>query len=102
MKGYLIFEIEITDAEAWAAYQAMARPIMAASGGQFLASDPAVTPLEGGWAPKSLSIVEFPSVAAAQSFYHSPDYQKTVPARQAASIGRGVLVTGLPPPGDAA
>lgn len=94
MPGYLIFEIEITDPDLWADYQRIAGPVLAASGGRFLASDPAPEPLEGGWAPRSLSIVEFPSVEAARAFYHSPDYRATIPLRQRASAGRGVLVSG--------
>jgi uncharacterized protein (DUF1330 family) len=93
--GYMIFEIEITDAEAWDDYRRVAGPLMAAAGGRFLANDLAPTPLEGGWAPPSLSIVEFPSFETARDFYASPAYQETVAMRQRASRGRGLLVAGL-------
>lgn len=99
MPGYMIFEIEITDPEAWAEYRKVAGPIMAASGGRFLANTTEVVPLEGGWAPATLSIVEFASVERAQEFYNSADYQRTIPLRQRASRGRGVLVTGMPSEG---
>lgn len=98
MAGYLIFEIEITDPQAWEEYRRMAGPVMAAGGGRFLASDPAVIALEGGWSPPSLSIVEFPSVDAARRFYRSPAYRETIPLRQRASRGRGVLVAGIDEP----
>lgn len=91
----MIFEIEVTDAALWAEYQRLAAPVMAGSGGRFLAFDPNVTPLEGNWHPKSLSIVEFPNREMAQAFYDSPEYQSLIPARQAASRGKGVLITGL-------
>jgi uncharacterized protein (DUF1330 family) len=97
MPGYLVFEIEITDQEAWAHYRRVAGPVMAAGGGRFLANDSQVTPLEGGWSPASLSIVEFPSVEAARIFYDSDAYRQTVPLRSKASRGRGVLVAGLAP-----
>lgn len=95
MPGYLVFEIEITDQEAWAEYRRIAGPVMAAGGGRFLANDSDVAPLEGGWNPPSLSIVEFPSVEAARRFYESDAYQRTIPLRSKASRGRGVLVAGI-------
>jgi uncharacterized protein (DUF1330 family) len=91
----MIFEIEITDQAAWDEYRRVAGPIMAAGGGRFLANDTDVTPLEGGWSPPSLSIVEFPSVEAARSFYQSDAYQQTIPLRRKASRARGVLVAGI-------
>lgn len=94
MRGYLVFDIEITDADAWAEYRRVAGPIMAASGGKFLMSSEIIEPLEGGWTPASLSVVEFPSFEAARDFYHSADYQRTVALRQRASRGKGVLVGG--------
>lgn len=92
MAGYMIFEIEITDPDLWAEYQRVAGPIMAGSGGRFLASDPMPLRLEGDWQPKSLSIVEFPSFEAAETFYNSPAYQATIPLRQRAAKGHGVLI----------
>ena len=92
----MIFEIEITDPQAWDDYRRVAGPIMAASGGRFLANTTEIVPLEGGWTPATISIVEFPSVQAAHDFYRSADYQRTIPLRQKASRGRGVLVSGMP------
>lgn len=95
MPGYMIFEIEITDPAAWDEYRRVAGPIMAASGGRFLVNTSDALPLEGGWTPPTLSIVEFPSFEAARDFYNSADYQRTVPLRQRASRGRGVLARSL-------
>ncbi len=94
MAGYLVFDVEITDQEAWQVYRATAEPVMAASGGTFLVQSADIEPLEGGWTPASLSVVEFPSAEAARTFYRSPEYQALIPLREAAAISRGVLVTG--------
>ena len=51
---------------------------MASSGGRFLANSADPTPLEGGWVPPNLSVVEFPSYEAAYSFYHSDEYQEVL------------------------
>jgi len=96
LRGYLIFDIEVTDETAWAEYLKIAGPIMAAGGGKFVLRSQRCEPLEGGWAPSTVSVVEFPSYEAAHDFYHSAEYQKTVPLRQRASISRGILVNALP------
>lgn len=97
MRGYMIFELEITDAEAWAEYRRVAGPMMAAAGGKFILRSERIEPLEGGWTPAPLSIVEFPSFEAAHAFYHSQDYQSTLPLRAKAARGRGVLIESAPP-----
>lgn len=92
MRGYLIFDIEVTDPVAWEEYRRVAGPIMAAGGGRFVVSSARVEPLEGDWRPATLSVVEFPSYQAARDFYYSDAYQSTVPLRHKASRGHGVLV----------
>lgn len=94
LRGYLIFEIEITDPAAWAEYRRVAGPVMAAGGGRFLLRSESVEPLEGGWEPASISVVEFPSYEAARSFYDSKSYRELLQLRQKASRGRGILVKG--------
>lgn len=96
MRGYMIFELEITDPEAWAEYRAVAGPMMLAAGGRFIVRSERIETLEGDWMPASLSVVEFPSFEAAHSFYHSPDYAATIALRQKAARGRGVLVGSTP------
>jgi uncharacterized protein (DUF1330 family) len=99
LRGYLIFELEITDQQAWEEYRRAAGPIMEQSGGTFLVRSERVEPLEGGWKPASISVVEFPSYEAAREFYNSDAYQGTVALRQKASRGRGILVGSTPVPG---
>jgi uncharacterized protein (DUF1330 family) len=96
LPGYLIFDIEVTDAAAWAEYLRIAGPIMAAGGGKFVLRSEHCEPLEGGWSPSTISVVEFPSYEAARDFYYSDEYQVTVPLRQRASVSRGILVSVLP------
>jgi uncharacterized protein (DUF1330 family) len=95
----MIFELEITDADAWAEYRRVAGPMMAAAGGTFIVRSEKIQPLEGGWEPATISVVEFPSFEAAQAFYLSDAYKSTLPLRWKASRGRGVLVGSTPLPG---
>ena len=51
--------------------------------------------IEGDWKPTRLVIFEFPSLAAAQSFYVSPDYQSLKALRMEASSANIVGVEGI-------
>jgi uncharacterized protein (DUF1330 family) len=48
--------------------------------------------LEGDWPWPRLVIIEFQSRDAARLFYDSPEYQKILPLRQAASDGTLAIV----------
>lgn len=94
----MIFELEIIDSQAWAEYRRIAGPMMAAAGGKFIVRSEKIEPLEGGWTPAAISVVEFPSFVVAQAFYHSKEYQATIPLRERAARGRGILVGSTPLP----
>jgi uncharacterized protein (DUF1330 family) len=46
-------------------------------------------------------VVEFPSVAAAQAFYDSPDYAEVMRFRHASADSVFLLVEGVPPDAEA-
>jgi uncharacterized protein (DUF1330 family) len=64
-------------------------------GGKWLAQG-AVQVVEGAW-PGAVVLMEFPSMAAAQRWYHSPDYQKILPLRVNNSISDLILVDAAGP-----
>ena len=97
MPAYLIAEIEITNADGYASYRPMAAESVARHGGRFVARGGTIVPLEGGWDPKRIVIIEFPSLDAAKTFYHSDDYQAALKVRLANSTGRVIVVDGAPP-----
>ena len=88
----MIFDLEITDQEAWADYRRTAGPLMQAAGGKFVVSGERAETLAGDWTPATVSVVEFPSYDAARAFYYSEAYQATLPLREKAARGSGVLV----------
>ena len=51
--------------------------------------------LEGGWQPRRLVILEFPSLAQAQAWYRSPGYAPLLALRKSASKSQLVLTEGL-------
>jgi uncharacterized protein (DUF1330 family) len=95
MPAYLIAEQEITDPETFEKYREISSRTIAQHGGRFIVRGGAVEPLEGGWVPKRLVIVEFPTMEQARRWYSSAEYAPGIKLRQAASTGRSILVEGL-------
>ena len=94
MAAYLIAEIGITNPEGYASYRPMAAESVARHGGRFVARGGTIVPLEGGWDPKRVVIIEFLSLDAAKTFYHSEDYQAALKVRLENSTGRVIIVDG--------
>ena len=95
MAAYIVADIEITDPAAYETYRPLAGAAVEKHGGRFLARGGSATPAEGGWAPKRLVILEFPSMEKLKTFYNSPEYQKALAIRQKASKGRLIFVEGV-------
>ena len=68
---------------------------IAAFGGKFIVRGGKCKSLEGDWTQERLIVVEFPDMATAERFYHSPEYQKILPLRLKAASGRTLLVEGV-------
>lgn len=94
MKGYVIGEIEITDPAVFQEYGRQVPATVAKFGGRYLVRGGTIEPVEGGWNPKRLVVLEFPSLAQARQWYHSADYQPLIALRQKGSRGKLVLVEG--------
>jgi uncharacterized protein (DUF1330 family) len=91
MPAYIVAEIDVTDPAGYESYKKMAGDSIQRHGGKFLARGGRTVALEGD-KPKRIVVIEFPSVEAAEKFYHSPDYQAAVKVRQKASKGRLYIV----------
>ncbi len=94
MSAYVIAEIEVVDPAAYEEYRKQVPAVIAKYGGKFLVRGGKVEPREGGWTPKRIVVVEFPSMAQAQKFYDSSDYAPLIKLRQKASKGKLILVEG--------
>jgi len=93
-KGYLVVEFELTDPVEYERYRGMASHLPAQYGGRVIIGQGKALPVEGGWAPKSFFVVEFPSYEDAKAFYFCAEYQAALPIRLAASKSRAFLVEG--------
>lgn len=94
MKGYVIAEVEVTDPALFEEYRKGVPETVAAFGGRFVVRGGAITPVEGGWQPKRLVVLEFPDVAAAKAWHGSPAYAPLLAMRERAARTRMVIVEG--------
>ena len=75
MKAYVIFDVQIDDPVRYQEYRDLLWRGVEAAGGKYLVRDGALKVYEGEWMPRDLVLLEFPSVAAWEAFYHRPSYQ---------------------------
>ena len=94
MSAYVIAEIEVTDPAGYEDYRRQVLAVVTKYGGKFLVRGGNVKSKEGGWTPKRLVVLEFPSMAQAEKFYDSAEYAPLIRLRQSASRGRLVIVEG--------
>ncbi|MBI5959787.1 MAG: DUF1330 domain-containing protein [Chloroflexi bacterium] len=95
MPVYYVVESKMINPESYQQYIAQARPIIAHYGGRYLAVSGDVLPLDGGWTPERIVIIEFPSEDHVQQWLNSPEYRAIVPLREAGVAVRAVLVPGF-------
>jgi uncharacterized protein (DUF1330 family) len=94
MAAYLIGEIEVTDQAKYDDYRKQVGATVEKHGGRFIVRGGKVEPLEGGWAPKRLVVLEFPSMQKLLGWYRSSEYAPLIKLRQAGSRGKLVAVEG--------
>ena len=95
MAAYVIFDVDIRDLNRYQDFMKQVKPALEAAGGRYLARGRAHKVYEGDWIPRRIVLLEFPSVAAIESFYYGPVYQKPKSVRDECSSARLVSVEGL-------
>ena len=94
MAAYVIAEIEVMDQGAYDEYRKQVPATVTKYGGRFVVRGGKAETLEGGWSPKRIVALEFPSVEQAQKWYRSSEYAPLIKLRQRASRGKLILVEG--------
>jgi uncharacterized protein (DUF1330 family) len=97
MPAYVISEVEARDQAAMQAYRTLAAQTIALYGGRYLARGGAAEVVEGGPAPKTIIIVEFPTMERLRQWYASPEYAEALKLRQTALERRLMFVEGFIP-----
>jgi uncharacterized protein (DUF1330 family) len=95
MAGYIIVDVEITDAKKYAEYIEVVPPTILAHGGRFLVRGGKAENLEGDWIPKRVIVLKFNSVEDAKRWWASEEYKAPKALRQSASIANMIVVEGM-------
>lgn len=95
-KAYWVAIGDVTDAERYREYGRLAPLALERFGGKILVRGGQHVLLEGGPLLPRIVIIEFPSMAHAQSFYSSPEYAEAKKHREGAGIVQAMfLVNGV-------
>jgi uncharacterized protein (DUF1330 family) len=95
MSAYMIADIEVFDPERFIEYRKQVRETVEQHGGRFIVRAGPTEVLEGAWRPNRVVVIEFSDMAALKAWYHSPEYQRLVPLRQATARGSLIAVEGV-------
>jgi uncharacterized protein (DUF1330 family) len=95
MSAYVIVEVNVTDPRLFAEYAKGVPATIAAYGGKYLVRGGAVDTKEGGWTPKRVVVLEFPSMDQARIWYHSAEYKPLLEMRLKAASANLILVEGV-------
>ncbi|PYO00012.1 MAG: DUF1330 domain-containing protein [Candidatus Rokuibacteriota bacterium] len=95
MPGYVIAEVDVTDPIVFEEYRKQVPGTVQKYGGKFLARGGTVHSLEGGWQPKRLVMLEFPSVEQARRWHDSEEYRGPKAMRMKSAKTRVIVVEGV-------
>ena len=95
MAGYVITEVEITDAERYAEFLGQVTATVEGHGGKFIARGGAIDVVEGDWTPSRFALLKFDSVEQAKAWLTSPKYTALNELRTSSSNINMVIVEGL-------
>jgi uncharacterized protein (DUF1330 family) len=95
MPAYIIARVDITDVEHYRQYLNATSSIIEKYGGNAIARSTEPITLEGQNETRRIVILQFPSIAKAKEFYHSPEYQEARILREGAAAGELIVVEGI-------
>lgn len=96
MTAYLVVDTDLTHPERYEDYKRLAKPIVEAHGGQYLARGGTITRKETDlWDPKRLVLIQFDTAEQAQRFYDSPEYQNVLKISKESARRTVVILEGI-------
>jgi len=96
MSAYVISEVDVRDAAGFETYRTIAAKAIAQYGGRYLVRGGAASIAEGGPPPKTIIVVEFPSMEKLREWYASTEYAEALKVRRTALDRRLIFVEGVP------
>ncbi|MFG3593870.1 DUF1330 domain-containing protein [Bradyrhizobium sp. RDI18] len=97
MSAYAISEVEMRDAADFESYRSIAAKTIAKYGGRYLVRGGPASLIEGSPPPKTIIVVEFPTMERLREWYVSPEYDEALKLRQTALDRRLIFVQGVAP-----
>ena len=94
MTGYVIAQIEVSDAEKFKEYQSLAKGTAEKFGGEFVVRGGNMNVVEGKCLPRVI-IIRFPSFQAANDWYASNTYSKAKQVSQISAKSNFIIVEGV-------
>ncbi len=95
MTAYCIVYEIVDDPSTFEEYRRQVMPTIEAHQGRFIVRGGAFTALEGEMPYQRIAVLQFPSRAAAEAWYNSPDYQRILPLRTQSARSQFILVDGV-------
>jgi uncharacterized protein (DUF1330 family) len=74
VSAYVIVEIEVTDPVGYEEYKQQAAATVHKYGGKYIVRGGKTEVLEGGWKPKRIVVLEFPTIERAKEWLNCPEY----------------------------
>lgn len=97
MSAFIIVDIDIHDPKGYEEYKKLAPPSIAKYDGHYVVRGGRSEVLEGGWTPRRVVILEFPSIEKARAWWNSPEYAEAKTLRHRTATSRMIVVEGLNP-----
>lgn len=95
MTAYVIARVEVDDPAKLKDYMTATPPIIEQYRGRFIARGGPTVTLEGPGESRRIVIIEFPSLNAAEAFYHSPEYTRARKLREGVAVAEFIAVEGI-------
>jgi uncharacterized protein (DUF1330 family) len=91
----MIIDVEkVLDPAGYLEYCKKVPAMVNRAGGKYLARCNDPVPLEGGWHPEKMVIIEFSSRKEFDGWWNSPEYREIAPLRERSALARTVIIEG--------
>tara|TARA_B110000438_G_C15260995_1_gene414097 strand:+ start:162 stop:449 length:288 start_codon:yes stop_codon:yes gene_type:complete len=94
MSGYVIYNIDVKNPEAYKEYIDKVKPIVEKFSGEYLVRAGEYKVIDGEWKYPRTVIIKFSSYEKALEWYNSEEYQPVKPIRLANSVANGIIIQG--------
>jgi uncharacterized protein (DUF1330 family) len=94
MKAYLVLDLSVNDFSRFRKYIAEIPAFIAKHSGKYIVQGVQPTPIEGGWKPERMVILEFPHRENAEAFLDDPEIQDLFKLRHDTTTSKLVLADG--------